>query len=272
MRLYSQSVLQDYLDCPRRFQLRYLRNLNWPAPRSTPLFAQEEHEEAGARFHRLVQQYYLGLPETAIERLASTPDLQRWWKNFVGSTHRPSRDLPGARFFTEALLSFPVHTEARLVARFDLVLMASNGHVLIVDWKTSRKRPHPLSLLQRMQTRLYRFLMVVAGQTWKDGEAIVPSQVEMLYWFAEYPEDPVRFSYSEEEYQRDFEWFPKLIQEIENAAAFPPTEESRICMYCPYRSYCARGVRAGSWEEMDEETERTSIFDVNFEQVAEIAF
>ncbi len=272
MRLYTQSMLQDYLDCPRRFQLRYVQNLNWPAPRSAPIIAQEEHEEAGARFHRLVQQYYLGLPEAAIERLASTPDLRRWWKNFLESPHRPPRPLPGARRFTEALLSFPVHAEARLVARFDLVQIDSDGHVLIVDWKTSRKRPHPFSLLQRMQTRLYRFLLVVAGQSWRNGKEVVPSQVEMLYWFAEYPQDPIRFSYSQEEYQRDSEWFPRLIQEIENAAVFPTTDEERLCRYCAYRSYCARGVRAGNWEDMDEETEAASLFDVNFEQVAEIAF
>ena len=27
----SQTALQDYVECPRRFELRYLRQLNWPA-------------------------------------------------------------------------------------------------------------------------------------------------------------------------------------------------------------------------------------------------
>jgi len=28
---FSQSSLQDYYDCPRRFELRYLSRLIWPA-------------------------------------------------------------------------------------------------------------------------------------------------------------------------------------------------------------------------------------------------
>ncbi len=28
---FSQSSLQDYMDCARRFQLRYIDQLNWPA-------------------------------------------------------------------------------------------------------------------------------------------------------------------------------------------------------------------------------------------------
>jgi len=27
---FAQSSLQDYLDCPRRFQLRYVLNQPWP--------------------------------------------------------------------------------------------------------------------------------------------------------------------------------------------------------------------------------------------------
>jgi len=28
---FSQASLQDYVDCPQRFQLRYLAALQWPA-------------------------------------------------------------------------------------------------------------------------------------------------------------------------------------------------------------------------------------------------
>ena len=33
---FSQSSLQDYMDCPRRFQLRYLDRLIYPAAESEP--------------------------------------------------------------------------------------------------------------------------------------------------------------------------------------------------------------------------------------------
>lgn len=271
MRFYSQAMLQDYLECPRRYRLRYLENLVWPAPQSEPLAAQEEHMDEGMRFHRLVQQYYLGLPEAVLERLATTPNLRRWWQNFIGSTTRPPRNTPKAQLLTEAMLSHPIHSEARLVARFDLVLITPQEHILIVDWKTSLKRPVRSRLGSRMQTRLYRFLATVAGKTWNGGHPLSPSQVEMLYWFSEYPQEPVRFTYSEEEYRRDTDWFPSLISEIEAAQEFPKTEDEKLCRYCVYRSYCARGVRAGEWSEMEGEEEEIS-FDINLEQIAEIAF
>ncbi|MEJ5241643.1 MAG: PD-(D/E)XK nuclease family protein [Anaerolineales bacterium] len=272
MRLYSQSMLQDYLDCPRRFQLRYLDRLEWPAPQSEPLAAQEQHMEEGERFHRLVQQYYLGLPEEALERMANTPNLHRWWQNFRVSTTRPSRQAPQTRLLTEAMLSLPIHPQARLIARFDLVLLAEDGTVRLVDWKTSLKRPSPLRLAARMQTRLYRYLIVAAGKIWNDGREILPENVEMIYWFPEHPQEPIRFPYSAEEYRRDAEWFPLLIQEIEQAQAFPATEDEKLCLYCPYRSYCARGTRAGAWEEIETEQDLETIFDINLEQIAEVAF
>ena len=38
---FSQSSLQDYVDCRRRFQLRYLQNLAWPALQSEPALENE---------------------------------------------------------------------------------------------------------------------------------------------------------------------------------------------------------------------------------------
>ena len=33
---FSQGSLQDYVDCPRRFQLRYMMKLAWPAVEAEP--------------------------------------------------------------------------------------------------------------------------------------------------------------------------------------------------------------------------------------------
>ncbi len=33
---FSQSSLQDYLDCPRRFELRYLQKVKWRLPSASP--------------------------------------------------------------------------------------------------------------------------------------------------------------------------------------------------------------------------------------------
>jgi hypothetical protein len=49
----SQSSLQDYNDCPRRFELRYLQRLAYPAIETEPALENEKHQREGEFFHRL---------------------------------------------------------------------------------------------------------------------------------------------------------------------------------------------------------------------------
>jgi len=54
---------------------------------------------------------------------------------------------------------------------------------------------------------------------------------------------------------------------------FPLTDDETKCRFCPYRSYCGRGVEAGDWREAEAESEGDqSDFDINLEQIAEIEF
>ena len=47
----------------------------------------------------------------------------------------------------------------------------------------------------------------------------------------------------------------------------------RSAPYCPYRSYCDRGGKAGMLDDVDAETETVADeFNLNFEQIAEIEF
>src|SRR5512133_649626 len=82
---FSQSSLQDYVDCQRRFDLRYLQRLAWPAAPAEPVREHERHMQRGQRFHRLVQQYLLGVPAEFLARMASADEdehLLQWWQHF----------------------------------------------------------------------------------------------------------------------------------------------------------------------------------------------
>jgi hypothetical protein len=59
---FTQSSLQDYLDCPRRFQLRYVLDQPWPAVESEPLIERERLADLGRRFHQMAQRHTAGLP------------------------------------------------------------------------------------------------------------------------------------------------------------------------------------------------------------------
>jgi len=265
----SQSSLQDYVDCARRFQLRYVDRLAYPAIESEPALENEKHLQEGEYFHRLVQQYLIGIPAEQIAKLANTVNLQRWWENFINSRDLAGlRNLPG--LYAEATLSAPLGN-FRLLAKYDLIAIQDN-RAIIHDWKTYRKRPRNEWLAVRMQTRVYRALLVRAGAHLNGGKSFEPEQIEMDYWFSEYPDDPARFTYTTVQYKRDWDTLVKLADEIQNASSYPLTDDRTKCSYCPYRSYCDRGVRAGDVEQAEAETEAEELFDVNFEQIGEIAF
>ena len=94
----------------------------------------------------------------------------------------------------------------------------------------------------------------------------------MVYWFANFPTEPASFSYSKEKSQRDWHSVTKTIAEINAEKEFAMSEDERPCKFCAYRSYCDRGKKAGEWDEFDEEIEAEESFEIDFEQIGEIAF
>ena len=271
----SQSSLQDYNDCPRRFELRYLQQLAYPAIETEPALENEKHLKEGEYFHRLAQQHFIGIPAEQVSKLANTDNLQRWWENFTNATDLSSltsspkgKDLSGLK--TEITLSAPLG-KFRLVAKYDLIAFGGEK-IYIYDWKTYRKRPKNEWLAVRWQTRVYRALLVQAGAHLNGGKSIQPEQIEMIYWFPDFPNDPARFDYKADQFKRDWDALTKLADEITTASSFPKTDEVSKCSYCPYRSYCNRGIRAGDALDAELETEAEELFDINFEQIGEIEF
>jgi hypothetical protein len=265
----SQSSLQDYVDCAQRFKLRYLDRLSYPAAETEPTLENEKHQQEGEYFHRLIQQHLIGIPAEQIAKFANTPNLQRWWQNFQND-----KDLSGLRgrsaLYPEATLSAPLGKH-RLLAKYDLIAI-QDGKAVIYDWKTYRKRPRNEWLVARMQTRVYRALLVQAGAHLNNGDRFEPEQIEMIYWFADFPEEPAQFAYTSTQFQRDWDSLLKLSEEVASAPSYPLTEDRQKCLFCTYRSYCERGIRAGEAEQAEAEREAEELFDVNFEQIGEIAF
>jgi CRISPR/Cas system-associated exonuclease Cas4 (RecB family) len=265
----SQSSLQDYMDCAQRFKLRYLDRLSYPAAETEPTLENEKHQQEGEYFHRLVQQHLIGIPAEQIAKFANTSNLQKWWENFQND-----KDLSGLRgmskLYPEATLSAPLG-KYRLLAKYDLIAVR-DGKAVIYDWKTYRKRPRNEWLATRMQTRVYRALLVQAGAHLNNGKAFEPEEIEMIYWFADFPDEPARFPYNSAQFQRDWDALLKLSAEVDSASSYPLTEDRQKCLFCTYRSYCERGIRAGDVEQAEAEREAEELFDVNFEQIGEIAF
>jgi hypothetical protein len=121
---------------------------------------------------------------------------------------------------------------------------------------------------------------VRAGSQLNLGAAILPEQVEMVYWFAAFPDQPERLPYNRTQHEADGRYLASLMADLAQAGDddFPLTEDATRCRFCPYRSLCGRGVEAGDMHANEEDagaseetaTDWATSFD--FEQVGEIAF
>jgi len=267
---FSQSSLQDYVQCHYRFYLRHLKRLAWPALQTDNALLLENHMLCGARFHRLVQQYFTGLP---LERLnaaaAADPDSQiwQWWQDFLVFFLQEPQGRPSA----ELILLTRIDTQ-RLMAKFDLVLKHAKG-VSIYDWKTNQRQFKITSLQKRLQTRVY--LYTLASEYFSLVGEVRPAfeEMRMIYWQANFPDEPVILQYSESAYQADKAYLTHLIKEIcsRDEDEFEKTNDLNQCRYCVYRSLCERGIEAGSYDAFEKETEGGGLddFDIDMEHVME---
>jgi hypothetical protein len=273
---FSQGSLQDFVDCPRRFQLRYLDRIAWPAVQAEPILDNERHMQQGELFHLLVQQHLVGVPVQRLTAMArSDADLAAWWEAYL--TAAPA-DLAG-QHFPEVALSAPLGAsgERRLVAKYDLVVLAPNGQAVIFDWKTSRQRAPRRWLAERMQTRVYPYLLLHAGVDLNGGRPLPAEHIGMVYWFAGFPDRTERFAYSAGQAAEDEGYLQGLVERISLLASgegvFPLTPDETHCRFCVYRSLCERGTAAGSLDQGDyRDFEPETEVELDFEQVAELEY
>lgn len=272
---FSQSTLQVYEDCPRRFWLSHIARLPWPAVEVAPAVVHEQQMVWGDEFHRLVQRAEIGLNPAPPTTAPGLP-LAEWFNAYL--EHRPT-DLPSAYLEVELSLSTPFTLNdrvtstgapetVRLVAKFDLLAVNPGGPAVIIDWKTGKQRGDPNRLLRRLQTAIYCYVLVETSPSMPWG-TLTPEQVEMRYWFTADPLQTVRLPYSAHQHTANRVRLQRLIRAIldgHTAADFPQisdTDHNRryVCGFCPYRSRCNRGVGAQSAADLPE-------FDAEFDDAA----
>jgi CRISPR/Cas system-associated exonuclease Cas4 (RecB family) len=264
---FSQASLQDYVDCPRRFQLRYVIGQRWPAAQASPIEERERFMERGSEFHLLVQRHLSGVATETIT--PADPLLAEWWNAYL--TYPPP-DLPEETLLPEMILSTTVGDQ-RLVARFDLLAITPGERVVIVDWKTSRHPPGRARMADRMQTKIYPYVLIEAGEHLFGGP-IKPEQVSLIYWFAQKPTHPFTFTYNVAQHESNRVEIAGVIKEIvaRRDPIWTLTDDiEKQCAYCVYRSLCDRDVKAGDFAASQEEFGEAD-FDFDLDEIDEIAF
>lgn len=254
---FSQYSIQDFLDCQRRFILRHVLHLPWPAPVTDDQAKYEHHRDQGQTFHRCLQQYFSGVPAEVIGASISDELLAGWWDNFLsGARSFPwskSGELPFGLILKPEFQLTAILGSHRVTAKYDLITGLPGNHFWIYDWKTS---PNPASVEKlelHPQTRLYCWLLADAGASVNLGLVIPPEQISMTYWYVQQPARPVSFQYSAEQFETDGRQLTALLDYICSIPEdeFRLADDLRQCRYCVYRSYCERGFKSGEFKNMD---------------------
>lgn len=267
---FSQASLQDYADCPRRFELRYIERLAWPALGSEPALEHERQLRLGQRFHQLMHQVHLGIPREKLEASIEDAVLLDWWRAFLA---HPVEGLPPVRR-PEFALSAPLGG-FRLMAKFDLLAVKPGERAVIVDWKTGSKPPRRTWLEARLQTRVYPFVLAEAGAQVYDGELIAPRQISLVYWFTSRPAATEVFAYSQAQHDSARGELEALIAEASSrqSGEYPLTGDEARCRFCAFRSLCGRGVQAGGVDDLEDfDSQGDDDDSLDLDQVAEIEF
>jgi hypothetical protein len=271
---FSAQSLQTYQDCPRRFYLRYIQKLDWPAVESIPYLAFEEYRQKGELFHSYTNQYFKGIAPQDIEKQIKVDNLKQWWSSFLEFIRKQTFSHTSSEVLFQSSLGNHI-----LVAKFDLLAMHPDGKFTIFDWKTTsgKNRPGREKLSKKMQTKLYPYIFGSIGITFDKREVIPPTKVKLEYWFPQFPDGSEAFPYSTNQMQNDEVTLLKLMDEIgmNEMDDFVETTDEEPCRFCVYRSYCGRGTQAGNilLEKQDADLDLgLGDVDYDFENIEEIAY
>lgn len=243
--LLSRGKLTTFLECRRRFQLRYLDGAAWPA---APLAAADEERLGwGQQFHQLAQRHFLGLtiePATIADRT-----LRGWWLTFAQFLPNlpHGRNTPHIRILPELTLTIPIGRHL-LHGRFDLLIIGeTDGRPFahLYDWKTGRQ-PDETTLRHDWQTRLYLAMLAEGGQAlWGEGQTPPsPEQISLTYWYVTAPDKPHTFVYNQAWHEQNWTEINAIVAQIEaqqnTGGIWPLTEDRSQCQVCAYQALCGR--------------------------------
>lgn len=266
---FSAKKIQDFIDCERRFELRYILNQSWPAITSEPILEIESKIKKGNEFHYLVHQYFSGVPEKALRETIHDDIMIKWFDNFL-SFHKT---LKVKSIFSEFSLTTQIG-EKKITAVYDLIYLDENEEVGIIDWKTSKYIPKKTTLSLKVQSILYPFILQEVSGEFLPGSHFPPEKISMRYWYPASPEDNFVFPYGHAVHEDNRVFLKNIISKIQEKkiGEFELTKDEKKCGFCPYRSLCSRGITASNFLGSESYYVDENDLTPDFDQLPEISF
>ena len=225
--------------------MRYITPIHWPAEKNSQQLSIERLVRDGALFHRLAEQFFLGISSEHIERQIDSlvdSSVFRYWNNFLAFAQSKFdlRDI-NQKFKPEYSILFQL-AGFNLEAKVDLLhFNAMDNTFKIFDWKTTRVQYENDTL----QTKIY--LLALAEHADKSN---APNQdpLSIEYWFAESPKELLRITKTREELKPIKGQITDQMNQIRLDTNFFPINDAAKCGRCPFRTYCQTGLHAAVYD------------------------
>ena len=268
--IFNAHSIQDFLRCPRRFELKYILNQSWPAPISEPVLEYENRMRLGTDFHHIVHQYLSGIDAEKLKQLSLSQELNYWFVNFQKffTSHKFNH------YSSEISITLPFQ-ENIIKAVIDFVGVNEEDQLIIAEWKTSEFLPKKEIISNTVQSILYPYMIYECRKNIFPDINIDHEDIEMIYWFPNYPEILIDLKYSQEKHDLNHRYLADIINRIQNTRsdAFNKTENLKICSYCEFRSLCERGIQPGYYDSKNPDMVLDQLIDdIQFEDSLEISF
>ncbi|ADQ15260.1 PD-(D/E)XK nuclease family protein [Halanaerobium hydrogeniformans] len=256
---FSQSALEIFNKCRRKFKYRYLDGLYWPSEWGMKEEFKEDIDR-GRKFHLLAERYYNKSIASTV--LKENNQLQAWFsrlKNYCPLTKNIIAAEQEIRFRNNKL---------KFLAKYDLLEYNSEDKsITIYDWKTDHKSLYQKDLVNSIQSRFYLYLMVEAAYKYFADAYQLEGMPKLLYWNPRYPKEEIKINYNKKDHKKDRDFFEALIEEILGQENFDLTDNLNLCRFCEYRPIC-RGKKAEGKELIEEDLN----LDLDWEAVEEMEF
>lgn len=267
-KIFSAIKIQDFLDCARRYELKYVLRQSWPAIACEPVLEIEENIKRGNQFHFLLHQFFTGVPKDVLRKSIQDDFLSTWFENSLVFLSTLILKTVFSEFHLDCQIG-----DSKVQGIFDLIFINEKDELGIIDWKTSKYIPKNRTFAKKIQTILYPLIIQESSAEFLGSIEKIPENISMRYWFPAKPDKEIIFSYSQIAHENNIRFITHTIQDINNKQIgdFNLTDDENKCRYCSYRSLCNRGTFPGKIQDATD-FDNESELNFDFDQIPDIPF
>lgn len=246
--VYSHSRLSCYEQCPRRYQYRYVDEIEVEEMQGIEAFTgtlvhlslQRLHEEAAAghvlsakelveHFESLWKEEYDGTCVKIVKRGMTCSDYRMGARVGLQAYHRRYHPFDDGEIVgMEHEVRFTVGGKHRFIGYIDMLRTRGDGRYEVHDFKTGRRLPSPGDLKADRQLALYE---IGVRQNYPDAREV------SLRWHYLAHDKELTSSRTSEELQELEAQVSALVERIEAADLFP-CHQGPLCRWCEFHTIC----------------------------------